>query len=102
VKALILAAVLAQATDAPVLELPPQGRTMELEAGETVPFKAVCLDEAQSLRQGVRIVSCEAGLAKAESMVMISKPVLAAGIAGVVAIVVAAAAAGFAAGSARR
>lgn len=97
-KALILAAVLAQAADAPVLELPPQGRTMEFEAGETVPFKAVCLDEAQSLRAGARVASCEAGLAVAESKVMISKPVLVAGVAGIVVLVGAVFAAGYVAG----
>lgn len=71
---------------------------MELEAGETVPFKAVCLDEAQQLRAGVRVVSCEAGLKVAESKVMIDKPVLIAGVAGVVVLVGAVFAAGFAAG----
>ena len=91
-KALILAALLAQA-DAPLLELPPPGRVMELEAGETVPFKATCLDEAQTLRAGKRVAACEAGLKVAESKTMISTPVLVAGVVGIVFVAFAAGAA---------
>lgn len=91
-KALILAALLAQA-DAPLLELPPPGRVMELEAGETVPFKATCLDEAQTLRAGKRVAACEAGLKVAESKTMISTPVLVAGVVGIVIVAFAAGAA---------
>lgn len=101
--ALVLAMLLTQAApapaaDAPVLELPPQGKTIEVKAGELVPFDGVCLDAAQSLRAGKRVAACEAGLKVAESKSMISTPVLVAGVAGVVAAVGAAFAAGYLAG----
>lgn len=83
-KALILAAVLAQAADAPVLELPPPGRTIEVAAGDMVPFDGVCLDGDQALRAGKRVAACEAGLKVAESKTMLSTPVLVAGVVGIV------------------
>lgn len=96
--ALVLAAVLTQAADAPVLELPPQGRTIEVTAGDMVPFDGVCLDSDQSLRAGKRVAACEAGLKVAESKTMISTPVLVAGVAAIVAVVGGAFAAGYLAG----
>lgn len=98
--ALVLALFLAQAppADAPVLDLPPPGRVVELAEGQPVPFKATCLDDAQSLRAGKRVAACEAGLKVAESKSMISTPVLVAGVAGVVAVVAASFAAGYLAG----
>lgn len=95
---LVLAVLLTQAADAPVLELPPQGRTIEVTAGELVPFDGVCLDDAQNLRAGKRMAACEAGLKVAETKTMISTPVLVAGVAGVVAVVAASFAAGYLAG----
>lgn len=81
-KALLLAALLAQ-TDAP-LDLPPVGRTIEVTAGDMVPFDGVCLDGDQSLRAAKRVAACEAGLKVAESKTMISTPVLVAGVVGIV------------------
>jgi hypothetical protein len=92
VKALLLAALLAQA-DAPTLELPPQGRTIEVAAGDMVPFDGVCLDGDQSLRSAKRVAACEAGLKVAESKTLISTPVLVAGIVGIVVVAFAAGAA---------
>lgn len=96
--ALVLAVLLAQAADAPLVELPPRGQTVELEAGQPVPFKAVCLDEAQAVREAKRCSGDAAGLKVAESKTMFSTPVLVGGIVGVVAVVAAAFAAGYAAG----
>lgn len=81
-KALLLAALLAQ-TDAP-LDLPPVGQTIEVTAGDMVPFDGVCLDGDQSLRAAKRVAACEAGLKAAESKTMISTPVLVAGVVGIV------------------
>lgn len=91
-KALLLAALLAQ-SDAPLLDLPPPGRTIEVTAGDMVPFDGVCLDGDQSLRAAKRVAACEAGLKVAESKTMISTPVLVAGIAGIIAVSFAAGAA---------
>ena len=81
-KALLLAALLAQAPDAPLAERP----AMELKAGETVPFDGVCMTSGKSIEVGKRIASCEAGLAVAESKTMISTPVLVAAIIGALAV----------------
>jgi hypothetical protein len=58
VKALLLAALLTQAPDAPLLDEP--GRVMELEAGNVVPFDATCLDKHQALRTAKRVAAAEA------------------------------------------
>lgn len=47
-----------QVADAPLL--PPEGRVMELHAGEIVPFPATCLDKAQALRTAKRVAGAEA------------------------------------------
>ena len=91
-KALLLAALLAQA-DAPTLDLPPQGRTIEVAAGDMVPFDGICLDGDQSLRSAKRMAACEAGLKVAESKTMTSTPVLVAGVVGIVLVAFAAGAA---------
>lgn len=88
--AILVALLLAQAVDAPVTEPRP---AMVLEAGSIVPFNATCLDDAQSIKQGKRVASCEASLAKAETKTMVSTPVLVGGIVAIVAVAFAAGAA---------
>ena len=56
--ALVLCSTLAFGQDAPladpvypfIADLPPVGRTMEVEAGNLVPFDATCLDKGQAKR----------------------------------------------------
>lgn len=89
--ALLVALLLSQAADAPVVDVP--GRTMDLKAGEVVPFAAVCLDGAQSVRAAKRVASCEATLADAETKTLVSTPVLVGGVVAIVAVAFAAGAA---------
>lgn len=57
-KALLLAVLLAQAADAPlVVEERP---AMVLKAGEVVPFDGVCLTNGLAIRQAQRVAAAEA------------------------------------------
>lgn len=75
-------------TDAPLIVVgdPLVRRTMQLQAGEMVPFDAVCLNGEQAVHQAKRIVACETTLAKAEGQQLVSLPVLIAAVAGALAV----------------
>jgi hypothetical protein len=91
--ALLLCSTLAfgQAADAPLL--PPEGRVMEVAAGEIVPFRATCLDEAQALRTAKRVAGAEAYAADLKKNTVLPTPAFIAIVAGGVVLGIAAGAA---------
>lgn len=89
-KALLLAAILSQAPDAPVKE---EAVYVFVDKGGPVPFDATCFDKPTAMRAAKRVASCEASMAEVEKKTLVSTPVL---IGGIVAIVAGSFALGFA------
>ncbi len=86
--------------DVPLIaNLPAKGRTMELEAGEILPFAATCLDKQQAKREAKICAYHESeALDLKKGNVIVPTPVFVTLVsAGVVAVIVAVIATGFAA-----
>lgn len=101
-QALMLAVLLSQAADVPLIKLDEgavDSRVLGFTAGEVVPFDAICMDNGTAVKNAQRIVSCETTVAEAEKSFLISKPVL---ILGIVGLVAASLAAGVAIGAATK
>lgn len=72
---LVLLAMLAAAPDAPVCSTEP-GRSLLLDAGEIVPFKATCIDEREHVRRECINERNAGELDAARGFVWLTKPVL--------------------------
>ncbi len=102
--ALLIALLVAQAPDVPVVEADIRP-AIEVKAGELVPFNGTCMDDARTTLTGKRIASCEASLAKAEDksvITMIPTPVLVGGVVAILGVIAAASGAAFVAGQSAR